>query len=76
MQNVLKKEETIVNSTTRSENIQIRDQPIWEIKKICNVPINSGLHLPLLREKWIKFSSIKVGYLCPWDNGQIPYSTI
>ena len=29
MQNVLKKEETIVNSTTRSENIQIRDQPIW-----------------------------------------------
>ena len=47
MQNVLKKEETIVNSTTRSENIQIRDQPIWEIKKNCNVPINSGLHLPL-----------------------------
>ena len=34
MQNVLKKEETIVNSTTRSENIQIRDQPFWEIKKI------------------------------------------
>ena len=25
MQNVLKKEETIVNSTTRSENIQIMD---------------------------------------------------
>ena len=47
MQNVLKKEETIVNSTTRSENIQIRDQPIWEIEKNCNVPINSGLHLPL-----------------------------
>ena len=37
MQNVLQKEETIVNSTTRSENIQIRDQPIWEIKKNCNV---------------------------------------
>ena len=34
MQNVLKKEETIVNSTTRSENIQIRDQPIWKIIKI------------------------------------------
>ena len=47
MQNVLKKEETIEKITTRSENIQIRDQPIWEIQKFCNVPINSGLHLPL-----------------------------
>ena len=43
----LKKEETIEKITTRSENIQIRDQPIWEIQKFCNVPINSGLHLPL-----------------------------
>ena len=58
MKNVLKKEETIVNSTTRSENIQIRDQPIWEIKKNCNVKFRASLTIYKgdlwLRKKWAK----------------------
>ena len=38
-----------------SDVILIREQPILEIQKFCNVPINSGL---------------KLGYLCPWPRNR------